>query len=78
VLLVPTVPIAVAGVLGLSPKAPLMALPSLSQHFLVQAVIRGEALPAAWQLLAAGSCLALGLALAWLAGRLYRREAILG
>ena len=78
VLLVPTVPIAVAGVLGLSPKAPLMALPSLSQHFLVQAVIRGEALPLAWQLLAAGSCLALGLALAWLAGRLYRREAILG
>jgi hypothetical protein len=75
---VPTVPIAIAGVLGLPPKAALMAVPSLSQHFLIQGLIRGEPLPTSWALLAAGSCLALGLALAWLAGRLYRREAILG
>jgi sodium transport system permease protein len=78
VLLVPTVPIAIAGVLGLSPKAALMAVPSLSQHFLIQGLIRGEPQPAAWALLAAVSCLGFGLALAWLAGRLYRREAILG
>ena len=78
VLLVPTVPIAIAGVLEMAPRAALMLVPSLSQHLLIQGLIRGEPLPAAWALLAAASCLALGVALAWLAGRLYRREAILG
>ena len=78
VLLVPTVPIAIASVLEIAPRAPLMLVPSLSQHLLVQGLIRGEPLPAAWATLAAGSCLALGIALAWVAGRLYRREAILG
>jgi sodium transport system permease protein len=78
VLLVPTVPIAIAGVLNVAPQASLMLVPSLSQHLLIQGLIRGEPLPAAWAALAAASCLALGLALAWLAGRLYRREAILG
>ena len=78
VLLVPTVPIALASVLEIAPKAPLMLVPSLSQHLLIQALIRGEPLPAAWAVIAAASCLALGAGLAWLAGRLYRREAILG
>lgn len=78
VLLVPTVPIAIAGVLSVQPQAALMLVPSLSQHLLIQGLIRGEPLPAAWALLAAASCLAFGVALAWLAGRLYRREAILG
>ena len=78
VLLVPTVPIAIASVLAVRPQVPLMFVPSLSQHLLIQGLIRGEPLPAAWAALAAISCLALGIALAWLAGRLYRREAILG
>ena len=78
VLLVPTVPIAIASVLAVRPQALLMFVPSLSQHLLIQGLIRGEPLPAAWATLAAVSCLALGIALAWLAGRLYRREAILG
>jgi sodium transport system permease protein len=78
VLLVPTVPIAIASVLSVQPQAPLMLVPSLAQHLLIQGLIRGEPLPVAWAALAAGSCLALGFALAWLAGRLYRREAILG
>jgi sodium transport system permease protein len=78
VLLVPTVPIALASVLEIAPEAPLMLVPSLSQHLLIQGLIRGEPLPAAWAVIAAVSCLALGVALAWLAGRLYRREAILG
>jgi sodium transport system permease protein len=78
VLLVPTVPIAIASVLSVQPQAPLMLVPSLAQHLLIQGLIRGEPLPAAWAALAAASCLALGVALAWLAGRLYRREAILG
>lgn len=78
VLLVPTVPIAIAGVLGVTPQAALMLVPSLAQHLLIQALIGGAPLPVAWALLAAASSIALGLALAWLAGRLYRREAILG
>jgi sodium transport system permease protein len=78
VLLVPTVPIAIASVLSVQPQATLMLVPSLAQHLLIQGLIRGEPLPAGWAALAAGSCLALGIALAWLAGRLYRREAILG
>jgi sodium transport system permease protein len=78
VLLVPTVPIAIASVLSVQPQAPLMLVPSLAQHLLIQGLIRGEPLPAGWAALAAASCLALGIALAWLAGRLYRREAILG
>jgi sodium transport system permease protein len=78
VLLVPTVPIAIAGVLEVAPQALLMLVPSLSQHLLIQGLIRGEPLPTAWALLAAASCLVLGIALAWVAGRLYRREAILG
>ena len=77
-LLVPTVPIAIASVLSVEPQARLMLVPSLAQHLLIQGLIRGEPLPAAWAALAATACVALGIALAWLAGRLYRREAILG
>jgi sodium transport system permease protein len=78
VLLVPTVPIAIASVLSVQPQAALMLVPSLSQHLLIQGLIRGDPLPGAWAALAAATCLALGVALAWLAGRLYRREATLG
>ncbi len=78
VLLVPTLPIAIAGVLSLQPQASLMLAPSLSQHLLIMGQIRAEPLPLSWALISAGSSLLLGLALTWLAGRLYRREAILG
>ena len=78
VLLVPTLPIAIASILSLQPQAGLMLLPSLSQHLLIQGLIRAEPLPFAWTLLSVTSTLLLGLALTWLAGRLYRREAILG
>lgn len=78
VMLVPTVPIAIAGVLDLQPQAPLMLVPSLSQHFVIQSLMRGDPLPAAWIALSVAGTLALGLLLAWVAGNLYRREAILG
>jgi sodium transport system permease protein len=77
-MLVPTVPIAVAGVLAVQPSAVLMLVPSLSQHLVIQGLMRGDPVPTGWMLLSVASTLALGLALAWLAGRLYRREAILG
>jgi hypothetical protein len=77
-MLVPTVPIAIAGVLSVQPSAALMLVPSLSQHLVIQGLMRGDPVPAAWMLLSVASTLALGATLAWLAGRLYRREAILG
>jgi sodium transport system permease protein len=77
-MLVPTVPIAVAGVLAVQPSAALMLVPSLSQHLVIQGLMRGDPVPTGWMLISVASTLALGLALAWLAGRLYRREAILG
>jgi len=78
VMLVPTVPIAIAGVLAVQPSAALMLVPSLSQHLVMQGLMRGESLPAGWLALCVGSSLLLGWLLGWLAGRLYRREAILG
>jgi sodium transport system permease protein len=78
VLLVPTLPIAVAGVLEVAPSPALMAVPSLSQHLLMQGLLRGEPLPASHALISVASTLALGVALTWLAGRLYGREKILG
>ena len=78
VMLVPTVPIAIAGVLAVQPQAALMLVPSLSQHLVIQGLMRGDPLPASWLLLSVASTLLLGILLTWLAGRLYRREAILG
>lgn len=78
VMLVPTVPIAIATVLAVPPSAALMLVPSLSQHLVIQGLMRGEPLSAAWVLLSVASSLLLGWLLGWLAGRLYRREAILG
>ena len=78
VMLVPTVPIAIASVLSVQPPAKLMLVPSLSQHLVIQGLMRGEPLAATWVLLSIASSLLLGLLLGWLAGRLYRREAILG
>ncbi|HVC29579.1 MAG TPA: ABC transporter permease subunit [Steroidobacteraceae bacterium] len=78
VLLVPTLPLVFAGVLGLQPRAPLMAVPSLSQHFIILSLIRMQPLPAAYVALSVCSTLALGALLVFAAGRLYRREALLG
>lgn len=76
-LLVPTLPIAVAGVLSIRPTLALMAVPSLSQHLLLQSLLREEPLPAAHWLVSVASTLAVALLLAAFAGRLWRREALL-
>jgi sodium transport system permease protein len=78
VLLVPTLPLVFAGVLGLRPTLPLMAIPSLSQHFLITSLLRDEPLPLSFVALACGASLAAGAVLVAIAGRLYRREALLG
>jgi sodium transport system permease protein len=78
VIMVPTLPLAFVNLLGLQPTLPLMAVPSLGQHFLMTSLLRGEGVDPAAFAVSAGASLLLGLALAWIAGRLYEREAILG
>ena len=78
VLLVPTLPIIVAAIYTVKPTLELMAIPSLSQHLLLTALLKGEAIDPAFILVSAGSTLALGALLKWLAAVFYRREGILG
>jgi sodium transport system permease protein len=77
-MMLPTLPLAFIALLGLKPTLPLMAVPSLSQHFLMTRLLRDEPILPAELLISAGASLALGVVLAWIAGRLYEREAILG
>jgi sodium transport system permease protein len=78
VLLIPTLPIVFAGLYSLRPSNWLMAVPSLSQHLLMTGLIRDEPLPPLHVAISVLTTLAAGVALAWIAGRLYEREAILG
>jgi sodium transport system permease protein len=78
VLLVPTLPLVFAGMLGLRPTATLMLVPSLSQHFLITSLLRDEPISAAFFALSVLATLALGTVLMLIAGRLYDREALLG
>jgi sodium transport system permease protein len=78
VLLVPTLPLAFAGLVGLRARLPLMAVPSLGQHFLITSLLRDEPLPTRFVAVSVGATLVLGVLLIALAGRLYRREALLG
>jgi sodium transport system permease protein len=77
-LIVPTLPVAIATMLNVEPEARLMWIPSLSQHLLITALIKAEPLHLGYVALSASSSLAIGALLGWLAVRLYRREAILG
>jgi len=78
VLLVPTLPLVFAGMLGLRPTAPLMAVPSLSQHFLITSLLRDEPISATFFALSVITTGAVGAVLMLIAGRLYDREALLG
>jgi sodium transport system permease protein len=78
VLLVPTLPLMFASVVGVRPTTELMAVPSLSQHFLIMSLLRDEAIPALHLGLSIGVTLAIGVLLAAFAGGLYRRERLLG
>jgi sodium transport system permease protein len=78
VLLVPTLPLAFVTLLNLKPTLPLMTVPSLSQHFLMTALLRGEPLDPRAVAISAGVALTLGFAFARIAVWLYRRETVLG
>jgi sodium transport system permease protein len=78
VLLVPTLPLAYAGAVGLRPTTWLMAVPSLSQHFLITGLVSAEPVGPLGVALSVLVTLAVGIVLMRVAGRLYRREALLG
>lgn len=78
VLLIPLAPIMFAVINGTRPTAALMAIPSLSQHLLATALMRGDAITALHVVISTSTTLAAGALLIWIAVRLYRRETILG
>ena len=77
VILVPTMPLIIAQLLGVEASTLLMLVPSLSQSTLISDLIVGE--PVEWLHLVVSALTTgtLGAGLAWLAISLYRRESIL-
>lgn len=78
VLLVPTLPLIFATMLNVKATSALMWIPSLSQHLLLTAVIRQEAIPLTYFAQSAGATLLAAVLLGLVAIRLYQRESILG
>ncbi|HMN46599.1 MAG TPA: ABC transporter permease [Povalibacter sp.] len=78
VLMIPLVPIMFAVVSGTRASTALMTVPSLSQHLLATALMRGDAVDPVHLAVSAATTLGVGLLLIALAARLYRRESILG
>ncbi len=77
VILVPTMPLVIAQLMGVEASTLLMLVPSLSQSTLISDLIVGE--PVQWLhlLVSAATTATLAAGLAWLAITLYRRENIL-
>ena len=75
---IPTMPLMFAGLLGLQAKLVLMFVPFLSQHLLLTTVVRAEPIEPSFVAVSALSTLVYGACLMWIAGRLYRREKLLG
>ena len=78
VLMIPIAPVMYAVFTGTKPSAALMIIPSMSQHLLTTALMRGDPIDPLHVVLSACSSLVLGAALMLCAVGLYRREAILG
>jgi len=78
IITIPTMPLMFAGLMGLQAKAGLMFVPFLSQHLLMTTVVRAEPIEPQFVVISVVSTLLYGALLMYLAGRLYRREALLG
>ena len=78
VLLVPTLPIAFAGIYSLKTHASLMFIPSLSQHLLMTSVLKDEPVAALDVWVSAAASLGLALLLIGFTARHWRRETLLG
>lgn len=77
-LLVPTLPVALATLLDVQMSQALMWVPSMSQHLLITALIRQETLDPLMLAQSVASTLLYAFVLALLTIRLYKREALLG
>jgi len=78
VITIPTLPLMFAGMLGLQTKTVLMFVPFLSQHLLLTTLVRAEEIMPLHVAISVASTLVYGLVLTFVAGRLYRREGLLG
>jgi sodium transport system permease protein len=78
VLLVPTLPIAFAGIYSLRAKPSLMFIPSLSQHLLMTSVLKDEPIAALDVAMSAAASLVAAMLLIVLTARHWRRETMLG
>ena len=78
VLIAPTLPILVVSILNVRPKLELMFVPSLSQHLILQDMVKNEPLQWLHVTISVVSTLLIGAALTWACARLYRREGLLG
>jgi sodium transport system permease protein len=78
VLIAPTLPILVVSILNVRPKLELMFVPSLSQHLILQDMVKNEPLQWLHVTISVASTLLLGALLTWACARLYRREGLLG
>jgi sodium transport system permease protein len=78
IITIPTLPLMFAGLLGLQAKLPLMFVPFLSQHLLMTTVVRAEPILPLFVTVSVVSTAIYGAVLMYLAGRLYRREGLLG
>lgn len=77
-LIVPTLPVAIATLLNVQPTAALMWVPSMSQHLLITALIKQEGVDPLMLAQSVISTLIYAALLALVAIRLYKREALLG
>jgi sodium transport system permease protein len=77
-IMIPTMPLMFAGLLGLQSSTSMMFVPFLSQHLLMTTVVRAEPLDPAYLAISAATTVVYGALLMAVAGRLYRREALLG
>ena len=78
ILMLPGLPVLLAGVLELPLATQWVWIPSMGQHLLIQALLRGDAIGAGDVVLLIGSTLLLGAAGVALVLRLYERDRLLG
>ena len=78
VLIAPTMPILIVSILTLRPRTEFMFIPSLSQHLLLVDMVKNEPINGLHVAISVVSTLVIGIILAWVCARLYRREGLLG
>jgi sodium transport system permease protein len=78
VLIAPTLPILIVSILNVRPKLEFMFVPSLSQHLILQDMVKNEPLNWLHVGISVSSTLLIGILLTWVCARLYRREGLLG